>query len=364
MNRWKKSLIVAGIFLAIGITGSIISGFYMIPKVTKEVYRVQREVVNKVPAEREVFVTSEQVDTLDISSLENNGFDVEIKPSEDENIRVKAYEYMDDEMQVEATYDATSKALKVVGNRTKFNLFQDGNIREFFQKSYDAVINEIMVESKDIPQIVIEVPSGVDVNFSSNYNTNLLIKDSKVLKDNLVFESNSGGYVDLPYNNTLKNINIKTNSYLEMDVREFINTENVKISCNSIEVYSWGAYKDYVALEVLPESIDISANYIDIKSYMPIGKNVILDSESVNYTTNFVDFAMMVDLQDNNYGSAYFHNENLGDDNDLSTTELNNGYSGYVGEGNKKDYNLKVSRYNTCEFEHLSLEELERELRN
>ena len=31
-KRWKKSLIVAGVFITIGIVGSIISGIYVIPK--------------------------------------------------------------------------------------------------------------------------------------------------------------------------------------------------------------------------------------------------------------------------------------------------------------------------------------------
>ncbi len=364
MNRWKKSLIVAGVFLAIGITGSIISGVYMIPKVTNEVYRVQRDVVNATPKEREVFVTGDEVTSLDISSLQDNGFDVEVKSSKDANTKVKVYEYLENEMKVEATYDTTSKKVKVVGERTSYDLFKGKNVKEFFETVYDAFLNTLVVESSDVPQIVIEVPSGVDINFSSNLSTNLIVKDSNVLKDNLVFEGSNCGYVDLPYNNTLKNITINTNSYLEMDLREFINAENVNISCHSIDIYSGGSYKDYEAIKVLPGTININANYIDIKSYMPIGKNVELDSERINYTTNFKDYAMMVDLKDNNHGNVNFNDENLGNDNEFSNKDLNNNYKGYLGKGDNKDFNLKVSSYNTCEFHHVSSEKLERDLRN
>jgi len=101
MNRWKKSLIVAGIFLAVGITGSIISGVYMMPKIVNKVYKVHQEIINATPTEREVFVTDEQVDAVDISSLENKGYNVEIKSSSDKNTRVKVLEYIENDMKGE-----------------------------------------------------------------------------------------------------------------------------------------------------------------------------------------------------------------------------------------------------------------------
>lgn len=362
MNRWKKSLIVAGIFLAVGITGSIISGAYMMPKIVNKVYRVRQEIINATPTEREVFVTDEQVDAVDISSLENKGYNVEIKPSPDKNTRVKVLEYIENDMKVETSYDANTKGLKVVGDRTMYNFFEAENIRGFFEKSYDAIIYTLMEEKNDNAQIIIEVPVGVDINFNSNYYTNLIIKDSKVLKDTLIFTSPRGGYVNLPYNNTLKNISIKTSNYLEIDLREFINAENIKIDCNNARVYSGGAYNDYEEGKVLPDNVTINADYINIESYMPIGKNVILIGSDVNYTTDFNEYAMNVDLKDNRGGRVHFDGADLGNEENFNSVTSNSSHEGYIGRGKKKDFKLSVSGYDICEFEHSSTTDLEMDL--
>ncbi len=359
MNRWKKSLIVAGVFLTVGITGSIISGVYIMPKVVNEVYRVQREIVNATPTEREVFITEEQVDSVDISSLESKGYNVEIKSSPDNKARVKVLEYIKNDMKVETSYDANTKGLKVVGDRNMYNFFESENIKGFFENSYDAIIYTLMEEANDNVQIIIEVPSSVDVNFNSRYHTNLTIKDSKALKDTLVFTSPIGGYVDLPYNNTLKNISIKTSNYLEMDLRQFINAENVRIDCNNAKIYSGGIYKDYGVDTVLPNNVTINANYIDIESYMPIGKNVVLVGNDVDYTTNFDEYAMKVDLKGNRDGRVHFDGEDLGNKQNFDSTSSNSSYEGYMGRGEKKDFNLNVSGYNICKFEHSSNSDLE-----
>lgn len=362
MNRWKKSLIVAGVFITIGIVGSIISGIYVIPKVVNEAYRVQRNVINAAPMEREVFVTEEQVDSIDISSLESKGYNVEIKSSPDKNARVKVLEYLENDMKVETSYDANTKGLKVVGDRTMYNFFEAENIKGFFEKSYDAIIYTLMEERNDNAQIIIEVPSGVDINFNGNYNTNLTIENSKVLKDTLIFTSPRGGYVDLPYNNTLKNISIKTNNYLEMDLREFINAENVRIDCNNIKVYSGGTYKEYQGREVLPNNVTVNANYINMESYMPIGKNVVLVGHEVEYKTNFDEYAMKADLRSNNRDESHFDDKNLENEQNFNSITFDNNYEGYLGRGEKKDFSLSVSGYDICRFEHSSTSDLEMDL--
>ncbi|MFR1710167.1 MAG: hypothetical protein ACLSV2_14890 [Clostridium sp.] len=362
MNRWKKALIVAGVFITVGITGSIISGVYIMPKIMNEVYRVQREIINATPVEREVFVTEEQVNSIDISSLESKGYNVEVKSSSDKKTRVKVLEYLKNDMKVESFYDANTKELKVVGDRTEYKFFEAENIKGFFEKSYDAFIYTLMEEKNDNAQIIIEVPAGVNINFNSNYYTNLIIKDSKVLKDTLNFTSPRGGYVNLPYNNTLKNISIKTSNYLEMDLREFINAENVRIDCHNVRIYSGGAYKDYQGGAVLPKDVIINANYIDIESYMPIGKNVVLVSHDVDYKTNFDEYAMKVNLRSNNNGQSHFGDENLENDKNFNSMTFNGSYEGYLGRGEKKDFNLNVSGYDICEFEHSSASSLEIDL--
>ena len=177
----------------------------------------------------------------------------------------------------------------------------------------------------------------------------------------MIFASPRGGYVDLPYNNTLKNISIKTNNYLEMDLREFINAENVRIDCNNIKVYSGGTYKEYQGREALPNNVTVNANYINMESYMPIGKNVVLAGHDVKYKTNFDEYAMKVDLR-NNSGESHFSDKNLESEQSFNSITFNNNYEGYIGRGENKDFSLSVSGYDICRFEHSSNSDLEMDL--
>ncbi|MEG2290072.1 MAG: hypothetical protein RSA29_07890 [Clostridium sp.] len=359
MNRWKKSLIVAAVFLGVGITGSIISGIYMVPKVVNEVYRVQREVANAKVAEKEVFITAEEVLSINIESLRDQGFDVEVKKSKDSNTRVMINEYMEDSIKVESTYDESKKELKIVGERSIYNFFESDSFRGFFEKGYDQMISAIVEERNDNSQIIIEVPNGVDINVNSSYSNNLIIKDKEVLKDNLIFNTHYG-YVNLPNYNNLKNISIKTGAYIEMDLREFLNAENVNISAGEIEIASKGLEKEYIEAAKLPTSVTLNANDIDIISYIPIGKDVKLKGSNINYETNFKDYGMNVNLEGRKSNNSYnvsFDGEAFDKQNDFINKV--GSYSGYIGKGENKDFNLYVSEFYNCEFEHVYPNELE-----
>lgn len=358
MNRWKKSLIVAAVFLGVGIIGSIVSGIYMAPRVINEIYRVQREVANADVSEREVFTTAEEIQSINIESLKEQGFDVEVVPSTDGNTRVKVNEYMENTMKVESTYNEEKKELTVVGERSIYNLFEGETLKGLFENGYDAVISTLVEERNDNSQIIIEVPKAVDINFQAHYYANLIVNDNAVLKDNLTLNSGNG-YVSLPAYNTLKNITIKTNDYVEMDLRELINAENVNISARSIQVTSKGFEKEYIEAAKLPGSVILSGRNIEIKSYMPIGKDVKLDGDYINYQTNFRDYGMNVNIEGNSQ-NVYFHGEEFENQYDLSNFRGN--YSGYIGRGENKDFNLKVSRFSNCEFQHVYPEELEKEV--
>lgn len=360
MSKTKKALITAAVFLAVGITGSIISGFYMVPKVASEVYRVQREIRNATPTEREVFNTGEGVEVVDIKSLAEKGFNVEVKLSTDANTKVKVYEYLDGAIQVQANYDANAKKLVVTGERTLYDILDADNIKGLFERGYNAVLYTLMEETNRTSQIVIEVPKGVDINFEGNYYNNLLISDSAVLKDNFTYYS-SNGYVNLPFNNTLKNIDIKSNGYLEIDLREFINADKVNIEANSISIESRGYESEYTGIEKLPESVNIYGNHVDIESYMPIGKNVIIDGDDVDYESNFEAYPMNVQLRGRSGGRCYYYGNGI--ESNFGGDRVEERYEGIIGKGQTSEYNLVINRYYDCELSNVTSIELESDLR-
>lgn len=360
MSKVKKALITASVFIVVGISGSIVSGFYVVPKVAAEAYRVQREVRNATPVEKEVFVTGEVVEALDISSLQGRGFNVEIKPSSDNNTRVKVYEYYDKSITVEANYDSEGKGLIVTGERDIFNFLDAENLKEFFERGYKAVIGTLVEEANEMSQIVIEVPAGVDVNFKGNDYTNLIVKEASVLKDNLNF-SCYYGYVDLPFNNNLKNIDIRTNSYFEMDVREFINADKVSIDAANVFISSRGFSNEYTNITKLPETVSILGHNVTIKTFLPLGKNVNISSEYVEYDSNFDTYPVNLQLRGRSGGSAYYNNT-------LNNSSFNGhidneNFQGILGNGEASEYNLTINRYYDCDIENLTDLQIESDLR-
>ncbi|MDU4890806.1 MAG: hypothetical protein E6344_00970 [Clostridium sp.] len=360
MSKVKKALITATIFIVVGISGSIVSGFYVVPQFAAEAYRVQREVRNAVPKEKEVFVTSEAVETLDISALQGNGFDVEIKPSSDNNTRVKTYEYYENSITVDTSYDGEGKRLIVSGQRSIYNLLDAENLKGFFEEGYKTIIGNLVEEANRTSQIVIEVPTGVNVNFKGTDGTNLIVKDSSVLKDNLNF-SCYYGYVDLPFNNNLKNIDIKTNAYFEMDLREFINADKVNIEASNISIVSRGYSNEYSNITKLPESVTIfGRNNVDVESFLPLGKNVVISSDHVEYDSNFEAYPVNLQLRGRERANSYYSDRMKGDWDRYIDSE---NFQGVLGSGEAAEYNLSINRYYSCDIENLSNLDIEADLR-
>lgn len=359
MSKVKKALITAGVFIVVGISGSIVSGFYVVPQVAAEVYRVQREVRNAVPEEREVFVTGEAVEALDISALQGRGFDVEIKPSSDNNTRVKVYEYYDKSINVEASYDSEGKKLTITGHREMFDFLDAENLKGFFERGYETVVGTLVEEANRTSQIVIEVPVGVDVNFKGNDYTNLIVKDPSVLKDNLSF-SCYYGYVDLPVNNNLKNIDIRTDSYFEIDVREFINADKVNINANSVFIASRGLGSEYADIAKLPETVNVFGHNVTVKTFVPLGKNVTITSDYVNYDSNFEVYPVKLQLRGDQESNTYYANRVNGEAEEYID---NANFQGILGSADTSDNNLTINRYFTCEIENLTELDLENDLR-
>ena len=359
MSKMKKAFITALVFIIVGISGSIISGFYIMPQIVEEVYRVQREIRNATPTESEIFVTEEVVNTLDIEVLDQRGFDVEVKSSTDNKTRITVYEYLDESINVNADYHREDKRLIITGSRTIQHILNAENLKGFLERGYKALIGTLMEESNNTNQIVIEVPTGVDINFKGNYNNNLIINESSVLKENLSYSCHNG-YVDLPFNNNLKNIDIKTDSYLEMDIREFINADKVNLESAAISIVSAGYRNEYENITKLPESVTIYGNSVRVTSFMPLGKDVAISGNYVEYESNFEVYPINLQLRGRAGAESYYNN---GMNNNFHGSKVSENFQGIIGSEGTSENNLTISRYYKCEIDNLSDFEIETEFK-
>lgn len=360
ISKVKKAIITATVFLVVGISGSIISGIYMIPRLASEIYNIQREINNVQPIETEVFSTEQLVDSLDIKALEYNDFDVELKPSMDNKTRIKVYEYSEGSINVTTKYNASEKKLEVIGVRENPYIFEAGSLREFLNNGYNTVINTLKEGYNIKSKIIIEIPNKVDITFLGDNYKNMIIEDNSVLKDNLYFSSNEG-YINLPINNTLKNIDIRTNSHLNMDFREFINAESVNISAHDLSIESNGYEIDYKNINSIPKNVNIQSDYVEVTTYIPIGLNVMISGNNVEYSSNFNDNPLNVQLiSKDERGSSYY---TVGEEDRFNNKKLGSNFKGILGGGDEANNNLTIKGYYDCELENLNSIELESNLR-
>lgn len=355
MNRIKKTIITAGIFLAIGITGSIVTGVRMVPDLVNEVYRLQNEIMTATPKEREAFSTTEAIENIDFSSLSGGEFTVEVKASSDGVARVKVFEYLEQDISLESSYDAESKTLVMEAQRDRYHIFQQGGLTETVKRAYDTIIYSLAEQRNKEGQIVIEVPAGVNLNFNGKNYSKLVVKDKSVLKDNFSFNS-YGGRIELPLFNDLKTIDISTNNYLEMDLREIINAENVNLNSNSIEIYSNGYATDYKNINKIPQVVNLSGYDVNVKSFIPIGREVNIAADNIEYQGNLEAFPGKFSLQGGRGGYAYY-NVNDGNRRDLGTY-----FEGVFIEGKETSYGVNMVDYRYCEINNKSDLQLEKDL--
>lgn len=357
MNKSKKALIIAALFVAIGVVGSIISGSLAVPKVLKEISTAKTNFKNE--REKEILVLEENVENLNIDSFNITGALVEIRKSKDNKFRVKEYEDLFEKVDVKADYDKESKTLKV-NNKSNNEPMKGYSIKNYSIKGlYNEFINMIANEQNYGKRIIIECASPVNINLNSNCYIKLQIRDKEILKDSLKI-SGMYDFISLPFFNNLKNIDIVTDSYIDMDLREFINAENVKISAENINIYSKGSIDEYNDVKKFPQNVSLNGNEVEVRSYIPIAENLSINA--IEYFKVYSDLKPYNikgkitiidkdDLNDDSYGENYLKNK------------LKDGvYEGQISNGSTGNFNMNLNSSNTGYLINISKENLQREL--
>lgn len=141
-----------------------------------------------------------------------------------------------------------------------------------------------------------------------------------------------------------------------MDLREIINAENVNLNSNSIEIYSNGYATDYKNINKIPQVVNLSGYDVNVKSFIPIGREVNIAADNIEYQGNLEAFPGKFSLQGGRGGYAYY-NVNDGNRRDLGTY-----FEGVFIEGKETSYGVNMVDYRYCEINNKSDLQLEKDL--
>ena len=381
MKKSKVALIIAAILVGIGTVGAIGSGVVAVPTVINEVEDAR--IKYKQNQGEEIYKSQDLIENLDINSVGGGISTVELKKSDDNLFKIKAYNSQFQNIEIDTKYDSEKKTLNLNTNLKSERRFLSGE-GNFFKRLYDGLIYSVVGEG-EISKITVEVPKGINVSLNAEGHVSLITEDASTLKDTLKYKSYSG-YCDLPKVNNLKNINIQTNSYISMDFKELINAENVEIFADNIDISTNGLLSDYKDVKKLPSNVTLKASSVKVKSYMPIGQNVNINTNNYfEIVTDIHDYNVngKIEMKNPEHYNDYddYDDYNDYDDRDdrddrdnrknnyfnhcikgLNIQAKDNKFEGQISNGTIGKYNMNITSNGGGRFENITRESLETEL--
>lgn len=323
MNKKHIVTSIGVVLLTTGIIGGIWSGIDAMPTVIGNIQEAE-ENYNKeeVLYKNELNLTKLNIESS-ISGIvikKYNGKDIVVERNgnkELSNIRIEEH---NKELTIKEEYR---------NNKISTNSIDD-MVRYFVNELY----------SQHYSDIIVYVPENIDINIKTNNGRFYVSEDIKL--NNVNFDTQYGSIL-LDSNEKIKNLNIKSDSDIAIQVREIYSTENLNIEANAISINE----NNYIVKEdKIPENVKLSIfndyNSIYINTKSPIAKNLNIDSKStveldlplLDYKFNFdIKTSRGIDFSDYNYerymGSElekYFkhdeNEENNGDEEVYNQKEL------------------------------------------
>lgn len=346
MSKSKKALIVAAVFATVGLFGFIPSLIWAVPSFANDVNDARVHLKESGIGESLVYDSAEVVKKINIESICSNGVRVYIKKSTDEKVKVIKYDKMFDEVNLETNLD--NDGVLTLKGKSQFNanIFRSSNLN--FKELYNTAIDLIASADRE-SRIEIYVPNGVDVDVNSRNYTYLNIKNKEVLGENLNFLV-TAGKLKLPEFNNLKNLNIKCNSAIELDLRSLMNIEKIDINVSHLRIYSYGNYEVYNVNKV-PNEMNVIANEMYVESYIPIAKIVNLNIQNciklkMDFNRFNIDSNIKLEYKEDNYSNnksleARNRNNEKGEYISLPFDE-NGKYDGKISDGDEGDFKLNI----------------------
>ncbi|MBP3930850.1 MAG: DUF4097 family beta strand repeat protein [Peptostreptococcaceae bacterium] len=255
MNKGKVVTTIGAILLTTGVIGGAYSGVIAFPKVMSNMQNAESN-LNK----EEVLYKGQ----VNLTKLNIN--------AKNSNITIRKYDGQN--VIVERSGDKSISTITAKENTNELNITEEA-INPNFGKSIDDMVRYFVNElySGQHSNITVYVPNNIDVNVSTDTGR-LNVYDSNI---NTLNFNTSIGSIALNENCHINNLNIKSDDFIQLQVRELYRVKNLNVECYSIDIYEQDTVSDKSSI---PENVNIVANgdyddiVVDIDSNLPIAKNL------------------------------------------------------------------------------------------
>ena len=327
----KKITVFAVILIVIGIIGTISSAVNAVPFATNYV----NEIIKK--ANEEVKIYEKKVD-INKLYIETKTVNVEIRKSDSDKLIIKQVGNLNTKT---FDIDENNKEFKIKSNDE--NKYLDSKIQGFG----DAILNMI---NNSYNKIIVFVPNHVDIKVRTSVG-DLIVENKDVLLNKIEFNTSQGQIILPKESKKLENLKISSMGTINLKVSELLGIKNIDISTQD-SVYIESTPDDIFVDNIesfIPESINIITSSrdfdtIDIKSNIPIAKNLNIDNKSGNVYLDLPVDRYNIHFDLNSLKGIHFDNENQ----EVESDKLINKFEGSFREQkeNELTYNVYVNSDN------------------
>lgn len=322
----KKITVFAVILIVIGIIGTISSAVNAVPFATNYV----NEIIKK--ANEEVKIYEKKVD-INKLYIETKTVNVEIRKSDSDKLIIKQVGNLNTKT---FDIDENNKEFKIKSNDE--NKYLDSKIQGFG----DAILNMI---NNSYNKIIVFVPNHVDIKVRTSVG-DLIVENKDVLLNKIEFNTSQGQIILPKESKKLENLKISSMGTINLKVSELLGIKNIDISTQD-SVYIESTPDDIFVDNIesfIPESINIITSSrdfdtIDIKSNIPIAKNLNIDNKSGNVYLDLPVDRYNIHFDLNSLKGIHFDNENQ----EVESDKLMNKFEGSFRD--QKENELKYNVY-------------------
>ncbi len=322
----KKITIFAVILIVIGIIGTISSAVNAVPFATNYV----NEIIKKANEEVKIYEKKVDINKLDI---ETKNLNVEIRKSDSDKLIIKQVGNLSTNS---FTIDENNKEFNIKSNNE--NKYLDSKIQGFG----DAILNMI---NNSYNKIIVFVPNHVDIKVRTSVG-DLIVENKDVLLNKIEFNTSQGQIILPKESKKLENLKISSMGTINLKVSELLGIKNIDISTQD-SVYIESTPDDIFVDNIesfIPESINIITSSrdfdtVDIKSNIPIAKNLNIDNKSGNVYLDLPVDRYNIHFDLNSLKGIHFDNENQ----EVESDKLINKFEGSFRD--QKENELKYNVY-------------------
>ena len=280
MNKGKIVTTIGAILLTTGVIGGVYSGVTAFPTLINNIVNSNND-LNK---EEVLYKGQVNLTKLNINAKRSN---VIIRKYDGQNVIV------------ERSGDKTVSTITAKENGNELNINEEAINQNFGSNINDMVKNFVNeMYSGQRSDITVYVPDNIKINVNTD-NGSLNVYDSNI--NNLNFNTSIGS-IALNENSHINNLNIKSEDFVQLQVRELYRVSNLNVECYSINIYEQDTVSDKSSM---PENVNIvengdcdEATLVDIDSNLPIAKNLEITSNSnVGLNLPILDYKFNFDVK-------------------------------------------------------------------